>query len=272
MDKRNGATALAAVLAAGALAGCGLDVGTDGEERSYQVAGTVRELAVEGAGNVEVIGTDDARVTVHERLRWSNRNNKPATGHSVRDGVLKITGRCGRTVLGIERCEVTHRVRVPRGVPVAVRADDASVTATGLTGTVRLHSGTGRVAARDLRSPSLKATSDDGRISVSGQITAVELSAGTGGIEADRLRAERVTARTGDGSISLLLLAPPADVKVHTGTGSVNVLLPNTTGYAVTARTGTGARQIDPALRRDDRSRHRVEVSSGDGAVMVGPA
>ncbi|MGI5164718.1 DUF4097 family beta strand repeat-containing protein [Spirillospora sp. CA-253888] len=272
MDKRIGTTALAAVLAAGALAGCGLDVGTDGSERSYQVTGTVKELSVGGTGNVEVIGTDDARVTVREKLRWSNRNNKPTTGHALHDGVLKITGRCGRTVLGVERCEVTHQVRVPRGLTVTVDSGDGSITATGLTGPVRLHSGTGAIAARDLRSPSLKATNDDGRINVSGQITTVELNAGTGRIDADRLRAEHVTARSGDGSISLVLLAPPADVRADTGTGSINVLLPNTAAYAVTSKVGTGSEHVDPALRRDDRSRHRVEVSSGDGKVRVSPA
>ncbi|WP_067491979.1 DUF4097 family beta strand repeat-containing protein [Actinomadura hibisca] len=273
MNKRIGATAPAVVLTLGALAGCGgLDVGTGSSERSYEITDAITELKVAGHGDIEIVGTDDRRVTVHERLGWSNRNNKPSTGHAVTGGVLKITGRCGRTVLGISRCDLSHQVRVPRGTPVEVDANDGKVTVSGLTGPVRLHNDAGRVTARDLRSPSLKVRNNDGRIDVAGQVTTVELTAGTGNISADRLRAERVTAKSGDGSLSLLFLTPPTDLKAHTGTGSINVLLPNTTGYAITAKTRDSPKRIDPALRRDDRSRYRVDVSSNDGGVKVGPA
>lgn len=293
-----------------AVTGCGLSVGRHQQDRSYDGPSGVTTLKVKAhGGRVEIVASDSPGIKVRERLRWSNDHNKPKAQHVTEGGTLSLSAKCARNVIGPNACGVSYRIEVPRSLGVDVVTGDGTITASGLAGTVRLKAGSGSITATDLRTSSLSAESGDGGLRVSGRAGTADLHTGTGSItmtgltadrltahsgdggirlsgrattaglrtdtgsiNADGLTADRVVARTGDGGILIGLTTPPTDVQATTQTGSVRVRLPRGQGYAIDASTGTGSKEIDPAVHHDSQSPRHVKISTGDGGITVSPA
>ncbi|NVI93113.1 DUF4097 family beta strand repeat-containing protein [Actinomadura sp. BRA 177] len=303
-----------AVLAAAAVAlvGCGNVSfgGTRHEDRSYDAPAGVTTLKIQTHGSrVEVTASDSPGITVNERLSWSNEKNKPTAKHTVEGGALKLISKCGAQVIGFSQCGVSYRIRVPRSTPVQIDNKDGSIVASGLAGTVKLHSDNGSITATDLRASTaslssndgslrvsgrvttadlssnngsvdasgltadtLKARSKDGRIRLSGNVTTADLDTSNGSIDAHGLTVDRLTAETKDGGINLRLTAPPTSVKATSANGSVHLRLPVGETYAISVSTDNGSKRIDPALHQDSQSKRRIELDTKDGSVSVEPS
>ncbi|CND56892.1 Uncharacterised protein [Mycobacterium tuberculosis] len=304
-----------AVLAAAAVAltGCGNVSfgGTRHEDRSYTAPAGVTALKIKTTGSrVEVTASDSPGIEVQERLRWSNDKNKPRAKHTVEGDVLSLSAKCGTQAIGLApSCGVSYRVRVPRSLPVQIDNRDGSITASGLAGTVRLHSDNGPITATDLRASSATLTSSDGRLRVSGRVTTADLRSHNGSVDATGLTAEnltarsndgrirlggkittvqahtdngaidasglaadRITARSRDGGITLRLTAPPASIDANTDNGSVRLRLPAEPAYAISASTDNGDKRIDPAIHEDSRSERRIKLTTRDGRISVSPS
>ncbi|MFA1539994.1 DUF4097 family beta strand repeat-containing protein [Actinomadura monticuli] len=303
-------TAVLAVAAA-ALTACGnLSFGTHHDQRSYTAPAGVTKLKIQTSGSrVEVTASDVPAIQVSERLRWSNDENKPEVKHVTEGGTLKLTSTCGTQVIGISSCGVSYRVRVPRSTPVEIDNRDGSIAASGLAGTVRLHSDNGSITAEGLSATSatlssedgslrvsgsvttadlnsrngsvdatgltartLTARSSDGRIRLSGTVTVADLRTDNGSIDADGLSTDRITARTKDGGIRLRLVAPPANVDAGTDNGSIHLRLPAGEGYAISAATDNGSKRIDSGIHEDSRSERRIKLDTRDGGITVKPS
>ncbi|WP_169806785.1 DUF4097 family beta strand repeat-containing protein [Actinomadura macra] len=294
------------------LTGCGLSVGGRHEETtSYDGPAGVTKLKVKaGSGRVEIVASDSPGIRVHEKRSWSNERNKPEAEHVVEGGMLSLSAKCGRNVIGWGgACGVSYRVEVPRSIAVEIVNDDGSINVAGLAGAVRLRTGTGAITASDLRASTVSISAGDGRLRVSGRVGTADLRTGTGAINATGLTADRVTARsgdgtirvsgrattaelrtdtgtidadglstdrimarTGDGQISLALAAPPSNVRATTGTGTISVRLPGGQPYKLDLSTGTGGKKIDPAVHNDSASPRLVKLTTGDGSIIVSPA
>ncbi|MFG2091627.1 DUF4097 domain-containing protein [Spirillospora sp. NPDC048824] len=304
------ATAMLAV-AATAAAGCGnLSFGTHGETRSYTAPAGITALKIKGDGSrVQVTASDTGAIKVSERLRWSNENNKPKVKHATAGDTLTLSAKCARATMGATKCGVSYRVQVPRDIPVEINSRDGSIVASGLAGTVKLHSDngsievsdmnatsaslssndgsirvSGRAATADLRSDNgsitaaglttdrLTARSRDGRIRLSGSVKAADLDTHNGSIEAVGLTADRVTAKTRDGGVRLGFVSAPTDVQANSENGSIQVALPGAQSYAITASTFNGGERIDPAVNQDSGSSHRIKLGARDGSITVTPA
>ncbi|TDE30171.1 DUF4097 family beta strand repeat-containing protein [Actinomadura sp. 6K520] len=301
------ATAMLAVAAA-ALTGCGnVSFGTGEETRSYTAPTGVRALKITGnGGRVEVTATDTTVIKVTERLRWSNEKNKPDTRHTTEGDAFKLSAACSKVTMGTTTCGVVFRVQVPRDAPVEIDSRDGSITASGLGGTVRLHSADGSIEADDLRATSAKITSDDGsvrvsgsvgdaelrtsngsitaagltgdrvtahssngRIQLSGRAGTVDLETANGSVHATGLTAERVNARTSDGSVRLGFASPPMNVQAKSNNGSIRLGLPDGQGYAISMATDNGGERIDPAVRQDSSSPRHVTLDTDNGSITV---
>lgn len=307
-----GAAALTAgAAAAGVLSGCGnVDVGRHDETRSYTAPSGARALKVHtGQGGVEIVASDSPGIRVQERLRWSNRHNRPHPKHAVEGTTLSLTASCSANIFGTSVCGVSYRVEVPRATPVEVHTGDGRVTANGLSGSVALSSRDGSITALDLRARSLTvrsgdgsvrvsgraATADlrsragsvtasaldsdgltartgDGRITVSGRAATARLRTGAGSITATGLAADRLTARSDDGRVVLGFTAPPADVEAGTRTGSIRVAVPAGEGYAISLSTTTGAKRIDRRVHQDSGSHRRIKATTDDAGITIVPS
>lgn len=304
-----------AVLAAAAatLVGCGnLSFGAHQEDRTYGAPSAVTALKIKSHGSrVEITASDSPGIKVRERLRWANDKNKPEPVHVTAGNTLTLSSTCAKVVIGLSGngCSVSYRIQVPRSTPVEVDNDDGAIVASGLAGTVELHTDNGSLNVTDLRATSAKLSSDNGPIEVSGRaatadlrsddgsidatgLTADRLTARTsdghialgghaavvdvrtanGGIEAQGLTADRIYAKTNDGQIDLRFAAPPTNVRASTGNGGVHVRVPGGEGYAITLSSGNGGERIDPAVHQDSRSERRLQLRSDDGGLEVSPA
>lgn len=304
------ATAMLAV-AAVAVTGCGnLTFGTHAETRSYTAPGGITALKIKGDGSrVQVTASDTDTIKVSERLRWSNDNNKPKVEHATAGGTLTLSAKCARATMGFTACGVSYRVQIPRDIPVEIDNNDGSIVASGLAGTVKMHSANGSIEVSDMRATSaslssndgsirvsgrattadlrsdngsvtasgltadrLTARSSDGRIRLSGRVKTADLRTDNGSIQAGGLAAERITANTSDGGISLGLTAPPENLRARSDNGSIRLWLPSGQSYAIATSTDNGGKRIDPAVHQDPSSSRRIELSTSDGSITVTPS
>ncbi|MFE9422082.1 DUF4097 family beta strand repeat-containing protein [Kitasatospora sp. NPDC006697] len=189
---------------------------------SYGVGEPVKTLVVQGrTGTIRVVGGGEA-VTVTEHQRYQDEH--PVTSHQVgADGTLTLGYRC-------DHCGVGYEVHVPAGTVVKLTDETGDVLLSGLTGEVRVRTGTGRIQATGLAG------------------STAELTAGTGSVSAE-------------------FTASPTSVNAATETGSIRIAVPGSTGYAVSAGARTGSVKV--SVPRSDTTGRTIEAHAGTGSVAV---
>ncbi|RKS76769.1 putative adhesin [Actinomadura pelletieri DSM 43383] len=303
-------TAALTAAAAATLTGCGnLSFGTHHEDRTYSAPANVTTLKIRGGGDVQITTSDSPGIKVRERLRWSNDKNKPTLRHVTKGDTVTLSNQCARATIGVTQCGVSYRVQVPKATPVEVDTEDGSITASGLGGTVKLHSDNGALRVTDLRATSVSLSTNDGAIHASGhakiadlysdngaisatglttdrltartrdgdidfggRATVADVSTANGSIEAGGLTSDRLTAKTDNGSVDLRLTTPPSGVRATSANGTVQVRVPTGQSYAISASSINGGEQIDSAFRQDSTSGRSIHVRSANGDVAVLPA
>ncbi|WP_112243289.1 DUF4097 family beta strand repeat-containing protein [Kribbella monticola] len=114
------------------------------------------------------------------------------------------------------------------------------------------------------------------RLSVSASGTSVELRQLTGAIQvtADngsvngiRLRSDSVSVAAQSGSVDLGFDRAPTNVEVTSSNGSIQVLLPRTTTYAIDAAADRGSTQLN--VNNDLSSPNRLHLRSSNGSITV---
>ncbi len=177
------ASALALALAAVGLAGWWL-LTRETQVTSYRVVGDLAGVELD-AGPAEVVVDGGAAASVEVR-----REESFAFGHdgreerSVRGGVLRLVGRCPRTVL--DECRMAYRLAVPDNVPVTVRTTSGDIRVDGLRGSARLTTDTGGVRVEEFCGFALRAVSEQGDVRAGAECSPEELvlRSGTGDVSA----------------------------------------------------------------------------------------
>lgn len=254
---RLGGTAVAAAGALTAVTGCGLSFGatTDHEDRAYTVRDALTALKIRGpAANVEITGADVARVTVRERLEFTE-HRRPASQHSVANGELYLRYRCpGQFMIGTRSCRVSYRIQVPRRTTADIATGAGGLRVRGLDAAVTSDIGTGDTDLGDVRGP-------------------LRLTTGAGTITARGLRAApsgEVHARSRAGDIDLTFATPPGLIETSTGTGTTGVRVPSRLRYAVDADAELGSERI--TVTGDPASPHRIRARSATGDIAILPS
>jgi hypothetical protein len=124
-------------------------------------------------------GLIDAR-----RTEKASFGHPPAVTHDIHNGVVRITSRCPRTVLGT--CRSSWRVAVPDNVLVNVRTSSGRVTITGLNGSARVTTGSGDVSLSGFCGFTLVVTSASGDVNSAADCSPdrIELRSGSGDVHA----------------------------------------------------------------------------------------
>jgi DUF4097 and DUF4098 domain-containing protein YvlB len=177
-----------------------------------------------------------------------------------------MSGNCPAISFG--PCRASIVVHVPPGTRVDVRSGSGDLTASGISGPMRMETGSGDVTATGLTGDADLRTSS-GDVNVRGLGAAVTLRSASGDINAEELAAATVEAVTSSGDVELDFRLAPRDVDAATASGDVAVSLPRGQTYRVAADTGSGDRNVignDPASTRVVRAR----TSSGDVTVGYG--
>ena len=180
-------------------------------------------------GNVRVrAGAEGGPVQVSARVGESFGNARSL--ETVSDGVLRLTGTC-RFIALPDNCGVSYTVTVPPGTVVQVTSGTGDAVVDGTSGTITVNTGTGDISLRDVS-------------------------------------AARVSAETGTGTIRLAFVAAPTDVVAHSGTGDIDITVPND-GSDYRVMTDSGVGDVTDSLRHNDSSTRSIRAETGTGDVRL---
>ncbi|HSR42327.1 MAG TPA: DUF4097 family beta strand repeat-containing protein [Longimicrobiales bacterium] len=293
----------------------------------YNLAGAVE--VVRGSGDQAVVevrrgGSDAARLSVEvgpvdgrealrvlypsERVVYAAGQGRSRTRVRVRDDGTFSDGRGGGDRVEVStfgsglEAHADLLVRVPEGRDLSVYLAVGETRAEGVSGRLRIDTGSGRVTTRST-SGSLEVDTGSGSVEVRGARGDVEVDTGSGSVEVTdvtgtrlgvdtgsgsvrgdaieverldvdtgsgridlgRVRAREILLDTGSGSVSLELESDVDDLEVDTGSGSVDLWVPAELGARLEVDTGSGGIEIDVPVRIRTARRDHLEGVLGDG-------
>ena len=158
---------------------------------------------------------------------------------------------------------VRVEIRVPNGLIANVHTRDGAISVDGVSGSLRLRTGDGRIEATRIDG-TLNADTGDGSIRIRGRLDALALHTSDGSIEADVLSGSKITTGwdvgTGDGHVTLRLPASlNAELDAHTNDGKIE------TDFSVTTSRVSGS-DIRGKLNAGGPT---LKIRTGDGAIRV---
>jgi hypothetical protein len=200
---------------------------------SYSVRGALTAVSLDlGGANAEIVGgREDPVVEVRRTDRFAF-GHPAAHRREVSGGVLRISSRCPRTVLGT--CAAAYRLSVPNNVPVSVRTGSGDVRLDGFRGSARIATATGDIGANAFCGFLLQARAESGDVSASAACA-------------------------------------PERLELRSRTGEVHAVVPPGR-YRIDADSDEGARSVRGLRAADDAPFHILALSgAGDVAVEAGP-
>jgi hypothetical protein len=238
------------------------------ERTNHQVIpGPVSRLEVDAAGGGDITVVRELStmplVTVDSSVQGSI--HAPVL-RAVKDGAtVRIAGNCPYISFG--PCNSRIMIRVPADIEVDIRSGSGDVTASGLTGRVKLETGSGDVSADGLSGPADLHTSS-GDVNVRGLSGDTTLRTGSGDINAGNLATADVTADTASGDVGLDFRLAPRIIDASTASGDVDVSVPEGEAYRVEADSGSGDQNLN--VKTDPASTRIIRAQTSSGDVSVG--
>ncbi len=286
----DGVGAAGAALLALSLAGCTVNVNTEGatasETHTFKVAGAPRVTLDTFDGSIEVHSWERAEVevTVEKQAQDASLLQQIVVEPS-QDGdavTVRVRGPAGRGSSGINIGVVYSpgaklRVVLPRSASLDIKSGDGAITVEDVTGTLTMRSGDGSIIGLRL-SGDVRASTGDGSIRLRETTGRVDAETEDGSIVVNGTLTH-LRAKTGDGSVRIGAERGSVledDWLVETDDGSVEVRLPEGLAALIDAATSDGSiRSGYPGLtvpRRadddDDRERtdgRRLKATLGQG-------
>jgi len=220
-------------------------------EDSYAVAATPVPGSGEvtlgvGSGDIYVSPSDNGRSVYSAKVYYSLVRPKLHWKPSANGAFLVGGPNC----FWVGSCGVNLRLSLLSGRAVDASSGSGNVSVRNLTGAVQVNDGSGNIVAKDL-SGALKLSDSSGNIS------------GTG------LASGSVRAADGSGNVDLDFNKPPAEVKVHDGSGNITVRVPSNVSYYVVGDASSGSSNI--YVPQDRLSRFIIDLSDGSGNINVLP-
>ena len=213
----------------------------------------------------------NARVTGHWGFSWGRGRRGPRIEVSMpKDADLQIDTGDGsveaqpiRGHVKIHTGDGSVRVQAIDG-DVDIDTGDGSITVDGAKGDIRLHTGDGHIEARNLDGR-VDANSGDGHIKIDGRMDALNVKTGDGSIDARVEPGSKLTGgwsiHTGDGSVDLVLPADlQANIDASTNDGHISL------GIPVTVEGTFSNSQIHGKMNGGGQS---LTIHTGDGSIRL---
>jgi hypothetical protein len=224
-------------------------------------AGSHLRVDAPDAGVVLLPGGDG---TVHVVSEGSYTYTRPTATATTSGQTTTVTAGCPQHE---RQCSLTVTISVPVAIAVQVRAQYGSVEAHGLTGQLDLTSEDGSI---DVTNPTnvVTARSNNGSVTITGASSSRLTAASTNGsITVANARTAQLTADSVNGKVSAMFLDVPTTVSVSSVNGSVEVQVPDTVSYLVSAHTVSGGQDV--TVPRDPSSTHVISATTTTGSVQV---
>ncbi len=213
----------------------------------------------------------NARVTGHWGFSWGRGHRGPRIEVRMpKDADLQIDTGDG----SVETQPISGRVKIHTGDGsvrvqavdgnVDIDTGDGSITVEGAKGDIRLHSGDGHIDARNLDGR-VDANSGDGHIKIDGRLDALNVKTGDGSIDARVEPGSKMTGgwsiHTGDGSVDMVLPADlQANIDASTNDGHISL------GIPVTVEGTFSNSQIHGKMNGGGQS---LTIHTGDGSIRL---
>lgn len=214
------------------------------------------------AGKVDIEGSDTNGITVERTIRYTN--DQPETTAEVRDGTLTLDIDCGAR----RRCEVDYEIRIPSDVALEINLASAAVSASGISGGVRIAAASGSVRLTDINGD-VDISSASGSIRLTDVNGDLDLNTASGSIDGSGLVAADVAAHSASGTVDLAFDAEVTDLVIETASGSVAVSVP---GGPYRVETGTSSGDVDVSIATDPGEDQTIEINTASGDITIGGA
>ena len=210
--------------------------------------------------NLRVEGRQDGdrvELTVRTSNHWNFTWGKNA--HTIRveirmpsNGDLQVESGDG----SVETDAVTGKVDIKTG--------DGSISLNGVKGDIRVHTGDGSIHGNDLDG-NLEATTGDGSMSITGRFDSLNLKTGDGSINAQARAGSKIvsgwTVHTGDGSVDLVVPSDlQANIDASTSDGHISL------GIPVTVEGSLSTSQIHGKMNGGGQP---LSIHTGDGSIRL---
>jgi len=211
-----------------------------------------------------------ARVSGHWGFGWNKSRRMKIEVRMPKDADLNIDTGDG----SVDTQSISGRVKIHTGDgsvraqsvsgDVDIDTGDGSITLEGAKGEIRLHTGDGHVEARDLDGR-VNASSGDGHIKIDGRLDALNVKTGDGSIDARVQPGSKLTGgwsiHTGDGSVDLVLPADlQANIDASTNDGHISL------GIPVTVEGTFSNSQLHGKMNGGGQS---LTIHTGDGSIRL---
>jgi len=214
-------------VAALTLSGCGALDRSKHDEQSYEVAGTITTLMVNGKSGRVTVRAGDGPVTVVERYEYTR--DKPRTSHRTEGSTLVIEDAgCPGSRLA-RRCGTDFTITVPAATAVTIDTDAGDVRLQGITAALDVRLDAGSITGTDLTGPAV--------------------------------------VHSDTGEIELRFTRPPTSVDASTDTGSTRIYLPSDGRYDVDAKVDVGDVQVNVPVERSAPNKVTVRTDVGEVLV-----
>jgi len=221
--------AVAGGLAAAALtmSGCGALGRSKHDQQSYEVAGTITALVVNGKSGRVTVMAGDGPVAVVERYEYTR--DRPRTSHRTEGSTLVIEDAgCPGSRLA-RRCGTDFTITVPAATAVTIDTGAGDVRLQGITARLLVRLDAGSITGTDLAGPAV--------------------------------------VHSDTGEIELRFARPPASVDASTDTGSARIYLPSDGRYDVDAKVDVGDVQVNVPVERSASNKVTVRADVGEVLV-----
>jgi hypothetical protein len=255
-------------------------------ERTLNVSGPVDLDVQTNSGRITVHTGDSSTVRIRGTIRANRDRERDADQHIRAIEARPPIEQSGNTIR-VTRIEdewarrhlsISYEITTPADTRLRSRTGSGGVSVEGIRGAVDASTGSGSVDVARVGGE-VHAHTGSGRIALDSIQGRVDAQTGSGSIDARQVAGPSVL-HTGSGSLHLDQTAA-GPVRAHTGSGVVNIRLPQSGGFELKAHTGSGRVHMDqPITVHGTFSNHNlhgvvrgggplVEVSTGSGSIRI---
>jgi hypothetical protein len=196
----------------------------------YSVTGTLSRVEIDvpsGGAQIADAGGNAVQVSRIDRFAFGRSASEQ---RSIRDGVLRLSSRCPKVVVG--SCSSDYRIAVPENVPVVVR---------GSTGDVRISAFRG--------SADVQTTSGD--------------------VAVDGFCGFALSVKTGSGNARATATCSPQSLALRSSSGDLDVTVP-AGGYRIDADSNSGGRDVSGLQLNADAPYEIQALSDSGNVIVRG--
>lgn len=155
---------------------------------------------------------------------------------------------------------------------LVVDVGSGRVEVSGVEGNANVDTGSGSVRVTGVRGDYLRVDTGSGSVTASNiSVSGLEIDTGSGEVHVAGAAALDVEIDTGSGSVDVELTNESRDISIDTGSGGVTLILPSTYGATVDIETGSGGIDLDfpVQVRRFERDHVFGTIGDGSGSLKV---